>query len=262
MTEISTKAKGQMRLPMDLFPELDRNFHKGGRSFYFFDFDDNVVHLPTKIVLFHRDTSEEKEVSTSEFALMRNDLGKKDTVWESYEIRMAKNGSYRNFRHHEPEDLQGKEQPMIRDMVEALQSPIGDWRGPSWDFFKHAVDSNRPVSIITARGQHPHTIRRAINMLVQNRELSAHPNYLSVFPLSYPDTVRQLNGDENTSIPELKRRAIIKCVTDAFECYGQSPHHRFGMSDDDAENIELIRSAMVELKSTYSENAFYVISTM
>ena len=47
-------SKGQMALPIQFFRELDRNFHKGGRSFYFFDLDDNVLHLPSELVLFKK----------------------------------------------------------------------------------------------------------------------------------------------------------------------------------------------------------------
>jgi hypothetical protein len=39
------KIKGQLSFEFDIPKEQDRNFHLGGRSFYFFDFDDNVVYL-------------------------------------------------------------------------------------------------------------------------------------------------------------------------------------------------------------------------
>ncbi len=257
MTRLETS--GQLNLPMDYFRELDRNFEKGGRSFYFFDFDDNVVHLYTKIIVFEKNTGRELEVSTQDFALVQKELGKSGSQWENYELLFNDfNGSFRNFR----EQPDAKTQPLVRDMEEALKNSFVEWRGPSWDFFVHAVYNNRPISIITARGHHPHTIRRAIDLLVQSRDLAVDPNYLSIYSVSHPETRRLLgDADFKLSTAELKKVAIQRAVQDAFACYGFSPHHRFGMSDDDPHNVALIAEAMRELKSQYPDNAFFVINT-
>ncbi|NCN26981.1 hypothetical protein GW915_05340 [bacterium] len=263
MSPQAPNSKGQLQLPIDYFREPDRNFEKGGRSFYFFDFDDNVVHLPTQIVLFHKTSDLEKHISTQDFAKVHPLLGKPGSEWEHFEAIISKErNSYKNFREQNYDLEEGKEQPLIQDLKKALEDPLLEWRGPSWGFFVYAVNNNRPISIITARGHHPNTIRRAINHLVQNRDLGAHPNYLSVYPLSFPEIQKEL-GDVKLelSTAELKKLAIKKAVQDAFECYGPNPSHRFGMSDDDPKNVELILEAMVELKETYPENAFFVINT-
>lgn len=257
------ETSGQLPiLPVDLFREQDRNFEKGGRSFYFFDFDDNVIHLATKTLLFPKSGGEPMEVSTSDFPIVSHQIGKPGP-WADYEIRLDPfRGSFRNFRELPPELLQGKPQPLIADMMEALSQPFLDWRGPSWDFFVKAVHNNRPVSIITARGNHPHTIRRAINILRNSRDLGACPNYVSIYPVSNPETRLALGDTEQKwSTAELKKSAIKHAVRDAFECYGQNPHHRFGMSDDDPSNVALIIEAMRELKAEYPDNAFFVINT-
>jgi len=258
-------SSGQTKLPFEFLREPDRNFEKGGRSFYFFDFDDNVCHLPTKIVLFKKDSqnsfTEEIEVSTHEYALIFKDIGKAGTRWASFFLReLDDDGSYRHFR--EQKTLGLDQQPLIKDITTALRQPFLDWRGPSWDFFWHAVHNNRPISVITARGHHPHTIRRAIDQLVLSRDLSSHPNYLSVYPVTHPEVRKGLGDSSYTwSTAHLKKAAIKRAVQDAFECYGENPQHRFGMSDDDPQNVALIREAMQELKVQYPENAFYVINT-
>jgi hypothetical protein len=257
------KSSGQIPF-FDEDPQIerDRNFEKGGRSFYFFDFDDNVVHLPTKIILFDRDTGKEAQVSTAEYASIYPSLGEPGSKWENFELRDNPMGSYRNFREHPKEQLGDKEQPLVEDMIAALKNPFLEWRGPSWDFFYKAVKNNRSISIITARGHHPHTIRRAINLLVQSRDLSVNPNYLSVYPVSHDATRKYLGDTDNKlSTAELKKTAIKVAVQDAFECYGQNDLHRFGMSDDDPKNIELIIEAMRELKALYPKNGFFVFNT-
>jgi len=255
-------SSGQVELSLDGKHLEDRNFHLGGRSFYFFDFDDNIVHLNTKIVIFNKLNNQEIEVSTEDFAELSNDLGVKEK-WKDYELRdiISNKGSFRNFR-----ELDGlshrSEQPLIKDMVEALTQKFIDWRGPSWDFFKHAVNNNRPISIITARGHHPNTIKRAINILVNSKDLKFNPNYLSVYSCSHPETRKLLNDPEyKLEISELKKKAIHAAVMDAFWVYETNPAHRFGMSDDDPKNVELIREAMVELKQRYPKNSFFVINT-
>ncbi len=251
-----------MKLPMEFLKEPDRNFSHGGRSFYFFDFDDNVVHLPTEIILFSKTNPDQnRRISTEHFAKIQHEIGKPETDWHMFETRDdPKEGSFQRFR--EQPHLGLNDQPLIEDMIAALKHPFVEWRGPSWDFFVHAVNNNRPISVITARGHHPHTIRRAIDKLVLSRDLGAHPNYLSLYPVSYPAIRNTLeNSSSNLSTAELKKRAIHRAVKDAMECYGENPFHRFGMSDDDPENVRLIREAMKELKLLYPQNAFFVIST-
>ena len=64
----SLKGKRQLEFELSRRKERDRNFLRGGRSFYFFDFDDNVATLTTPIVLFHKDTGREVKLSSGEFA--------------------------------------------------------------------------------------------------------------------------------------------------------------------------------------------------
>ncbi len=262
MTDDSKGSKGQLNLPIQFFRELDRNFYKGGRSFYFFDLDDNLLHLPTNIVLFAKKDNSLKEVSTAEFAEIKEDLENPKSPWFEYEARFA-NGfnSFMNFRDKNI-DPKTEEQALIVDLRRALENAQLDWKGPSWNFFAYAVDNSRPISIITARGHHPNTLKRALNHLVQTRDLSAHPNYLGVYPVSHDATRRTLNdADFKASVAELKKRAICQSVRDAFECYGYNPHHRFGMSDDDQENLKLILEAFRELKKEFPENAFFAFNT-
>ena len=49
----------QLELPIPRVAEPDRNFKDGGRSFYFFDFDDNVAFLTTPLFLFEKSTGRE-----------------------------------------------------------------------------------------------------------------------------------------------------------------------------------------------------------
>ena len=48
----------------------------GSISFYFFDIDDNLLILPTKLYLWNAETRAELAVTSGEFATVQNDLGR------------------------------------------------------------------------------------------------------------------------------------------------------------------------------------------
>ena len=88
------------------------------------------------------------------------------------------------------------------------------------------------------------------------------PNYLSVYPVNNPDIRAELGqADVEVNVPRLKQSAIRASVEKAFRTYGYNPYHRFGMSDDDPKNVDLIIEEMKSLKTLYPENCFYVIDT-
>lgn len=259
------KFKGQLELPIEREVIQDRNADKGGRSFYFFDFDDNVAFLTTPILIFHKDTNAELKLSSTEYAQVHRDVGRSGP-YVDYKLDFCDvKGTFRNFRdqdHSVVEKLVGRRQMFVEDLASALGFPDVQWKGPSWSCFYHAALNQRPVSVITARGHNPETIKDGIRLFVENSHLPAEPNYLSIYPVTNK-TVRTFLGDPDfkASVASLKKAAIRASVEKAIEVYGDSPYHRFGMSDDDPHNIELIVEEMKSLKTAYPEMSFFVIET-
>ena len=253
----------QLELSLSREKQHDRNFHIGGRSFYFFDFDENIAFLATPTFIFHQTTGQEVELSSREFIAHANQLGKSGP-YKDYAIDLdSKKGTFRCFRDHDIgwlEKIFGKKQKFLSDIAAALGQPELSWKGPSWDYFYHAVFNSRPISLITARGHHPETIKEGIRILVKGRHLPYEPNYLGGYPVSHPEILQQLGGVEG-DIPMLKRKALRQSVADAMLLYGANPHHRFGISDDDPKNLKWIMDEMVELKKQYPDNSFFVIET-
>ncbi len=257
--------KGQLELGISRTPERDRNFHLGGRSFYFFDFDDNIIFLTSTIFIFHKQTGAELALGSGEWAKVHHSVGHYGP-YKEYEIRLDdKTGSFRNFRDQEQEELQRlglRRQLFVEDVAAVLDLPDLQWKGPSWECFYHAAFNQRPVSLITARGHDPQTLVEGIRLFVNRRILPIEPNYLSIYPVSNVATRRHL-GDETLklSVPELKQNAIRASVEKALSIYGNSPHHRFGMSDDDPKNIQLIVEEMTRLKARFPQMSFFMIET-
>lgn len=261
----SFEKKGQLDLGIQREKERDRNAHRGGRSFYFFDFDDNIAFLTTPLILFHKTTNEEVALSSGEWAQIHSTIGKSG-IYKDFEIRFEDHtGTFRYFRDHEAHELEKlghKNQVFVRDIMSILGTPDFQWKGPSWECFYHATFNQRPISVITARGHSPDTIKLGISQFVHHRFLPMEPNYLSLFPVSHIPT-RQLLGDHELkmSTAELKQRAIRESLKAALETYGYNDHHRFGMSDDDPKNLHLIYEEMKRLKNEYPRLSFFIIET-
>lgn len=255
---------GQLELNFERPVEPDRNYHLGGKSFYFFDFDDNVAYLATPIVIFHKQTGQELHLSSGKFAQHGHDIGKRGPYTDYYVDLNDETGSFRNFRDRDIPSSNQKQlkQAFIKDIEKAIQRKDFTWKAPSWGSFYHATYNLRPLSVITARGHESETIKEGISLLVKDGHLPHDPNFLSIYPVSNPQT-RAALGDEklSASVPELKKGAIRKSVEKAIQQYGDNPYHRFGMSDDDPKNVELITSEMQSLKSSYPQMSFFVIQT-
>ena len=159
--------RGQLELSLGRPVEPDRHFDKGGRSFYFFDFDDNIAFLSTPSYLFHKTTGEEVALTSQDFALNSLYIGKSGP-FKDYSINYdPMMGTFRNFRDQSITRLKkifGQKQAFVKDLAEALGLPDLQWKGPSWNCFYHAVHNQRPLSLITARGHHPETLKEGIRV--------------------------------------------------------------------------------------------------
>ncbi len=79
--------------------------------------------------------------------------------------------------------------------------------------------------------------------------------------MSHPDIKKDLGLPDSHDVPRLKQLALRASVEQAIKMYGHSPHHRFGMSDDDPRNIDWITVEMKKLKLEYPSMSFFIIST-
>ncbi len=253
----------QLQLAQWLPYKKDRNADFGGRSFYFFDLDNNILHMDTDIFLFHKEDGGELAITSGELATHGDDIGKRGSYAQYYLDHDHETGSFRNFLDRGGASaLFGPRSPLLEDLERALSRPSWKWHGPSWNHFFYAVLNRRPISVITARGHGVWTIRRALNLLHRKKVIYRRPNILSIYPVTNPRLRRSMGDPEyKTPVAELKRRALVKSVEQAFRRYGSNPHHRFGVSDDDPRNLSEITAALVEIKRRYPRNSFFVIDS-
>ena len=232
-------------------------------KYYAFDWDDNIVHMPTKIMIKTED-GDEIGMSTDDFAEYRHDLGKNPIQYKGETIVGFADNPFRNFRTEGDKDF----------LVDSMRAK----EGPAFDDFREAINNGSIFSIITARGHNPETLKQAIynyivsgfngidkDMLIKN--LKKYRSFVNEDEMSDDELIKsylELNkyhpvsfGDEKGAVnPEelkvkamedfvsyikgmagiLNKRAFIKNdVSNNF-----IPNISIGFSDDDMKNVEVM----------------------
>jgi hypothetical protein len=142
------------------------NEEVSGRDFkyYIFDWDDNILHMPTKIKMEHRGKDgvwRPVELSTSSFALVRADT-------EHY--RPPSEGGWKEaFINFADPELEGEPNRFLEDTMAALaRVSLGEKPSPSYETFRKTLVEGRIFAIVTARGHAPETIKSAVRLFIDN----------------------------------------------------------------------------------------------
>lgn len=135
---------------------IDENFDKEGLpslKYYSFDWDDNIVTMPTEIIL-KNSKGDEVGMSTEDFATYRSKIGKVPFMYKGQEIVEFADNSFRNFQ------VQG-DSKFLKDVLNAKE-------GPAWEDFKEAINHASIFSIVTARGHNPNTLKKGVYMYIMS----------------------------------------------------------------------------------------------
>ena len=127
--------------------------HTPDMKYYAFDWDDNIVHMPTKIMLKTED-GDEIGMSTDDFAQYRHDIGKKSINYKGETIVDYADEAFRNFKTNGDKDF----------LIDAMTAE----KGPAFNDFKEAINNGSIFSIITARGHNPNTLKQAVYNYIIN----------------------------------------------------------------------------------------------
>ena len=123
-------------------------------KYYAFDWDDNIVHMPTKIMLKTED-GDEIGMSTDDFAEHRHHLGKKPFEYKGKTVVGFSDNPFRNFKTTGDKDF----------LIDAMRAK----EGPAFDDFREAINNGSVFAIITARGHNPNTLKQAVyNYIINN----------------------------------------------------------------------------------------------
>ena len=242
---------------------------------YSFDWDDNILYMPTVIKMLKYDDNEWKpvDVSTHTFSQVRND--------KNYKLD---DDAFYNFR---------EEKEFIKDLKKALEN---ESFAPSFNKFKEALMYANPISIITARGHQPITLRKGMDLIVartfNENELST---MLSTIQENFPETkymtpdktlevyldsidyhtvsseyfanrfgtdfTSAINPEENKKIAF--RDYVTKVIKGAEQMVGTNYNKlSIGFSDDDLGNINaMVDFIKNELQEEFPDTKFIIYDT-
>ena len=231
-------------------------------KYYAFDWDDNILHMPTKIMLVNED-GDEVGMSTEDFATYRTKIGVEDIDYNGEKIVGYADDPFRNF------GVKGDEK-FISDIKYAKP-------GPAWSDFVEAINNGSIFSIITARGHSPETLKLASYKLIKGNvggidqkqlvyslkkyreiagEESKKDNELIIDYLNmckfYPVSYQNEEGSKNPEAAKIKALeefvSIIKEMSFDLQqkMYLKNKIENFfvptiGFSDDDLRNVEKVK---------------------
>jgi hypothetical protein len=246
---------------------------------YIFDWDDNILHMPTKIKMDKKegDNWVPVEVSTEEFAEVRSN--------PDYRIRNNNvPEAFSNFRQHDT---------FLHDVEEAIHNQ--DF-APSYEKFKEALIYGNDFAINTARGHKSKTIRDGVKLFInmvfdKNEKKIMVDNIKKINPdlkndeqvidwyldnmgeyyaVSSDEFMERFNlsGDAASNPEKSKQMAIqhfvdkVKSNIQKFLDNSKYKKMSFGFSDDDKKNVNAVKSYIdKELKKLYPDFHFIVYDT-
>ena len=161
-------------------------------KYYAFDWDDNLMFMPTKIYL-KDDKGKSVGMSTEDFAEYRTDIGEEPFEYKGHTIVSFDEEPFRDFR------VSGDKQ----FITDAMSAPTG----PAWDDFVEAVNNGSIFAIVTARGHTPSILKEGVYRLIKQNKHGLDSNQLSKNLLKY----RDLSDEDKLSKDQLIRSYLDMC---------------------------------------------------
>ena len=223
-------------------------------KYYAFDWDDNIVRMPTEILLLDVN-GDEVGMSTDDFAEYRELIGKKEFEYKGKTIKGFSEDSFKNFRYPTGDE---------KFLEDVLSAPAA----PSWGDFVECINGGSIFAIITARGHHPETLKKAVKVYIDANYMGISKELL----VQGLDKYRMLastseNADDDTKIDEYldlckfypvsfgagsaasPEKAKVKALRE-FIAYTRALNKdlpvEVGFSDDDPSNIDTMEKHFSE----------------
>lgn len=182
-------------LVRQLINEIIDEKHTPTMKYYSFDWDDNLMYMPTKIYL-QDESGKSVGMSTEDFAEYRTEIGKEPFEYKGQTILGFDKDPFRDFK------VLGDK----KFLVDAMKAPTG----PAWSDFVEAVNNGSIFSIITARGHTPSVLKQAVYNLIKKNMYGLDSNSLAKNLMKYRDL-----ADED----KLTKEQLIKSYLDMCRFY-------------------------------------------
>lgn len=180
------------KIVREIISEIIQDQMKPTIKYYAFDWDDNLMYMPTKIYL-KDDEGTSVGMSTEDFAEYRTEIGQEPFDYEGHTIVGFDEDAFRDFR------VTG-DKKFISD---AMTAPTG----PAWDDFVEAVNNGSIFAIVTARGHTPSVLKNTIYNLIKKNKHGLDQQELVKNLRKY----RDIADEEDLTDDELIRTYLEMC---------------------------------------------------
>lgn len=212
------------KIVKQIISEIIHDQMKPTMKYYAFDWDDNLMYMPTKI--YTKDVKGKVVgMSTEDFAEYRTEIGKEPFEYEGHTIVGFDENPFRDF------NVPGDE-GFLKD---AMKAPTG----PAWSDFVEAVNNGSVFSIITARGHTPSVLKNAVYNLIKKNKHGLSEKELIKNLKKY----RELADEDDLSDEELLRSYL-----------DMNKYHPVSFGQGSAANPEQLKVDAMKEFMTYVQN--------
>jgi hypothetical protein len=208
----------------EIISEIIDDQMKPTMKYYAFDWDDNLMYMPTKIYLKDED-DKVVGMSTEDFAEYRTEVGKEPFEYEGHTIVGFDDNPFRDF------NVLG-DKGFLRD---AMKAPTG----PAWSDFVEAVNNGSIFAIVTARGHTPSILKSAIYNLIKRNKHGLSEKELVKNLRKY----RELADEDDLTDDELVRSYL-----------DMNKYHPVSFGQGSAANPEQLKVDAMKEFMTYVQN--------
>ena len=212
------------KIVKQIISEIIHDQMKPTMKYYAFDWDDNLMYMPTKIYT-KDDKGKVVGMSTEDFAEYRTEIGKEPFKYEGHTIVGYDKNPFRDF--NVPGD-----QGFLKD---AMKAPTG----PAWDDFVEAVNNGSIFAIVTARGHTPSVLKNAVYNLIKKNKHGLSEKELIKNLRKY----RELADEDDLSDEELLRSYL-----------DMNRYHPVSFGQGSAANPEQLKVDAMKEFMTYVQN--------
>jgi hypothetical protein len=223
---------------------------KGTLLYYAFDWDDNILRMPTEIMVQTED-GEEVGMSTADFAVYRSKIGKEEFEYDGKTIvGLDYNTAFRNFRDIEDPEI------FKKDVAKALQMEAF---APAWEDFIECLTNGSVFAIITARGHESEGMRKGVEYIIDNLEQEdkekMHDSLLMFLQLFGKSRDRE---DNYESMSSFSKSELVQDYLDLCHFVGVSAPSRGGSPDNpEAAKEDALREFISDVNG-YAEKIGFV----
>ena len=204
-----------------------------------FDFDNTVIHMPTKIKLVHGETKEYLHLSTAEFAHKKEFIGKPG-ILEKYSFDER---SFEEFRSHKGKSF------LINDLLGLLHQDKDHWKAYYFNYFLEMLstpEDSENVYILSARDHEVEEFYSALDLL----RLHLKTKHGICIYLPKKEHLFFVGGMKNIA---LAKSSVIESII-RKESIENTEEIEF--ADDDLDNVKKAHSLFEDLKGGFSHLTF------